>query len=109
MREKGDNNKALQILCNLEGKKFERYCESFAPDRALFEEAQRYNVVNSKFVAEFLKNINRKEKVDECEVAGLEIKDLGASIALINALFRWVSFNDAISFGLPRKTVARHA
>lgn len=65
--------------------------------------------MKSRLFVECLRKINLEEEVDEFLVAKSEIKDLGASLAQIDALYRRVIKIDAVSFGFTGRTMAKHA
>lgn len=87
-RGKNDERKVTQILCHRQGKSFEWYYEKFVQDESFTEESQKYGVVKGKFLVKFEEKINLEEEVNEEVVAGLDIEDLGGSLARIDAIHR---------------------
>lgn len=103
-----DEQKALQIICHLEGAGVERYYGAFARERLMTEEAKDYAVVQAKLLRKFGYTVKPEEELQKAISASLDPREVSGPLAQLDSLHRKVVLNDTESFQNFRKSVTEH-
>ena len=107
-RDKPDNEKALELLCYLDGAAPNYFFETFAPDGTLSEDGKDFQIVKASFISHFKPIEAPQDIILRATSATLDKQDLLVSLRNLDRLYERAGFNDAAKFGVLRNAVVRH-
>ena len=104
-RIKPENEKALELLCYLDGSAANFFFETIAPDGTLSDDGKDYQKVKASFISHFKPIEAPQEIMLRATSATLDQDDLLASLRELDRLYARAGFNYAANFGFLRNAV----